>query len=114
MPPTAMIVDDHPSFRRLAGRMLVAAGYTVIGEAGDAEQAVIAARRLRPDFVLLDVMLPDGSGIDVADELASGGGMVLLTSSKTAEDLGESVQQRTFVTKSELSVERLAGLIRRH
>lgn len=108
-----MIVDDHPSFRRLAGRMLAAAGYTVVAEAVDAEHAVTAARRLRPDFVLLDVMLPDGSGIDVADELASGGGMVLLTSSKTAEDLGESVEQRTFVTKSELSVERLAGLIRR-
>ena len=112
--PTAMIVDDHPSFRRLAGRMLVAAGYTVIGEAVDTEQALVAARRLRPDFVLLDVMLPDGSGIDVADELASDGGIVLLTSSKTAEDLGESLEHRTFVTKSELSVERLAGLIPRH
>ena len=109
-----MIVDDHPSFRRLAARMLVAAGYTVIGEAVDTEQAVLTARRLRPDFVLLDVMLPDGSGIAVADELASGGGIVLLTSSKTAEDLGDSLEQRTFVTKSELSVERLAGLIRRH
>lgn len=94
--------------------MLVAAGYTVIGEAVDTEQAVIAARHLRPDVVLLDVMLPDGSGIDVADELAASGGIVLLTSSKTAEDLGESLEQRTFVTKSELSVERLAALIRRH
>lgn len=106
-----MVVDDHPSFRRLAGRMLVAAGYDVVAQAADAAEAVIAARDLQPNVVLLDVMLPDASGIDIADQLAASGGIVLLTSSKTAEDLGATLERRTFVTKSELTVERLARLI---
>jgi len=52
-----MIVDDHPSFRRFAGRMLAAAGYDVIGEAPDAGTALAEASRLRPTLVLLDVLL---------------------------------------------------------
>lgn len=91
--------------------MLVAAGYDVVAEAAGAAEAVIAARDLQPNVVLLDVMLPDASGIDIADQLAASGGIVLLTSSKTAEDLGDTLKRRTFVTKSELTVERLARLI---
>ena len=71
--PTALIVDDHPTFRRMAHRLLGAAGYQVVGEAGDA-LAVAAVRRMRPQFVLLDVLLPDGDGIDVADQIGGPGG----------------------------------------
>ena len=56
--PTALIVDDHPTFRRMAHRLLGAAGYQVVGEASDAQSAVAAVRRMRPQFVLLDVLLP--------------------------------------------------------
>jgi len=106
-----MIVDDHPSFRRFAARMLAAAGYDVVGEAPDAATALVEAKRLRPALVLLDVLLPDGNGIDIADRLASEARIVLLTSSRAASDLGSRLGTRAFVSKSDLTVKRLAALI---
>ena len=80
------IVDDHPSFRRLARRLFEEAGFTVVGEAEDGQSALDSARALRPDLVLLDVMLPDISGIELAERLPPEVS-VLLVSSRSAEDL---------------------------
>jgi CheY-like chemotaxis protein len=71
MPPTVLVVDDDGDFRRLAARMLAAMGLDVVGEAGTLDSAVAAAFRLRPDCALVDVNLPDGNGIDLAERLAS-------------------------------------------
>jgi DNA-binding NarL/FixJ family response regulator len=112
MRPTALVVDDHPSFRKMARRLLAAAGYDVVGEAADAAGAVIATLEWHPAFVLLDVLLPDGSGIDVADLIdGPGAPVVLLVSSRAAADFGTALDGRRFVTKSELTVERLRGLV---
>ena len=109
--PTALVVDDHPTFRRMACLLLTAAGFCVVGEAADAAAAVAAIRRSRPAFVLLDVLLPDGTGIDVADQVAGPGApVVLLTSSRSAGELGAALSGRAFLTKSELTVERLRRL----
>lgn len=95
----------------MARRMLAAAGYQVVGEAADAAGAVVAVRRSRPAFVLLDVLLPDGNGIDVADQIIrSTGPRVLLTSSRSASELAHALSGRPFVAKSELTVERLRAL----
>jgi DNA-binding NarL/FixJ family response regulator len=111
MRPTAIVVDDHPSFRKMARRLLAAAGYDVVGEAADAAAAVTAARACHPAFVLLDILLPDGSGIEVADLIRGPGApVVLLVSSRAAADFGPALNGREFVTKSELTVERLQGL----
>ena len=90
MTPTVLIVDDHSSFRRYARLLLEEAGFDVVGEAGDGASAIESARRLRPGAVLLDVRLPDASGIDVAAALSSEPcpPVVVLTSSAGAEDLG--------------------------
>jgi CheY-like chemotaxis protein len=62
--------------------------------------------------VLLDVLLPDGSVIDVADQIAGPGApVVLLTSSRSAGELGAALSGRAFLTKSDLTVERLQGLV---
>ena len=71
MGPRVLIVDDHPSFRHFARRLLQAAGFRVVGEAGDGASALAEARRLRPELVLLDVLLPDMSGLAVAEALAA-------------------------------------------
>ena len=95
----------------MACLLLTAAGFCVVGEAADAAAAVAAIRRSRPAFVLLDVLLPDGTGIDVADQIAgSGAPVVLLTSSRSARELGPALSGRAFLTKSELTVERLRRL----
>jgi DNA-binding NarL/FixJ family response regulator len=71
MAPTVLLVDDDGDFRGLAARMLVALGLDVVGEAGTLVSAVAAASRLRPECALVDVNLPDGNGIDLAERLAS-------------------------------------------
>jgi DNA-binding NarL/FixJ family response regulator len=65
-----LIVDDHAVVR--AGlRMLLAAEEDIepVGEAGSAKDAIFQARALQPDVVLMDVVLPDGSGIDAVPQL---------------------------------------------
>jgi DNA-binding NarL/FixJ family response regulator len=111
-----LIVDDHASFRRLAARMLREAGFDVVGEAEDAGSAISEVARLRPDVVLLDVVLPDRSGIEVARELARAvtPPRVVLTSSRARSDFGSGFSWppgSQFVAKHELRAERLVTLL---
>lgn len=65
-----LIVDDHPVVR--TGLRIITEvdpAIIVAGEAASAAEAILAARRLRPDVVLLDVRLPDRSGLEVCREL---------------------------------------------
>jgi DNA-binding NarL/FixJ family response regulator len=109
-----LVVDDHPSFRRLATKLLRAAGFDVVGEAEDGASALAAARRLQPELVLLDVLLPDMSGLTVAEALAgeSPHRRVVLVSSRSASELGPALEESPaagFLTKSELTAEALAA-----
>jgi DNA-binding NarL/FixJ family response regulator len=65
-----MVVDDHPIWREAVARDLEAAGLDICGVASDVAQAVRIATATRPDVVVLDLQLPDGSGVDVARRLA--------------------------------------------
>src|SRR3954468_2078754 len=117
MSRTILIVDDHPSFRASARRLLEADGYDVVGEASDGESALEAVRELRPEIVLLDVQLPDLDGFEVAARLTNGGGgpAGVLTSSRDAsavEPYAAASGARGFVAKGELSGEALAALVR--
>ena len=116
VPTTALVVDDHPSFRRFARKLLESAGYLVVGDADDGTSAIAAVRTLRPDVVLLDVLLPDMSGFEVAKVLAAQPErpLVVLTSSRSAADLGPLVRSehsRGFISKRDLTVAALAALI---
>lgn len=117
MTTSVLIVDDHPSFRASARRMLEASGYSVVGEAADGEAAIAAAGDLGPDMVLLDVQLPDLDGFEVAARIAALAGAtapaIVLTSSRDRSDFGDAVAEspaRGFIAKSELSGETFAEL----
>jgi DNA-binding NarL/FixJ family response regulator len=113
---TVLVVDDNPGFRARARRWLEADGFTVIAEAADGASALDAVRDHRPAIVLLDVQLPDVSGLDVAEQLTSAGGgpEVVLTSTREASDFGDRLARsgaRGFVPKSELSGDAVAALL---
>ena len=112
-----LVVDDSPSFRGLAKQLLVRAGFAVVGEAADAEAALRETERLRPDVLLLDIVLPDRSGLDVAQELAllRHRPRVVLTSSRGRSDFGDSFEWPpgcSFLPKHELTVARLRDALR--
>lgn len=116
---TVLIVDDHPTFRRFARRLLEQAGFSVVGEAADCAGGIDAARELNPQAILLDVMLPDGSGLDVAATLAASfdtAASIVLTSSRSAADLGAALTETPahgFIAKSDFSGEAFANLLGR-
>jgi CheY-like chemotaxis protein len=73
-------------------------------------------RTLRPDVVLLDVLLPDTTGTELAEVLASepAAPLVVLTSSRNAEDLEPSLTRssaRGFIAKRDLTVASFAALV---
>jgi DNA-binding NarL/FixJ family response regulator len=60
-----MVVDDHPMWREGVARDLTEAGYQVVATSGEGRQAVRVAPAARPDVVVLDLQLPDVSGVEV-------------------------------------------------
>jgi DNA-binding NarL/FixJ family response regulator len=114
---TVLIVDDHAPFRALARALLEGEGFSVVGEADDAVSAVVAASKLCPDVVLLDVFLPDGRGWDIVQEVrdAGGGSAVVLTSSRDVSSFGRRLKAsgaKGFLAKDELSGPALEALMR--
>jgi len=81
-PATVLICDDEPSLRELIRVSLV--GPYRFAEADDGEQSLEIARRLRPEVVILDMMMPRLSGLEVLaelrrDEALSGTAVIVLT-----------------------------------
>ena len=116
MARTVLVVDDHAGFRAQARILLAAAGFDVVGEAGDATEALSAARTLHPQVVLLDIQLPDGNGFDVARALLDDGDppAVILVSSRDRSDYGTRVTRsgaRGFISKADLSAQAVAALL---
>jgi len=113
---SVLVVDDHPSFRRFARRLLEESGYAVVDEAGDGASALAAVRDLSPDVVLLDVLLPDTTGFELAQTWSADpdGPIVVLTSSRSAADLAGSLSRsgaRGFIPKRDLTAPAFTALL---
>ena len=71
-PLTLLVVDDHEVVRQgLVALLERRTGFQVVAEAGTVAEALEQARRFRPDLVVMDVRLPDGSGIEACREIRS-------------------------------------------
>jgi two-component system response regulator DevR len=68
---TVFLVDDHEVVRQGLRSLLEADGLEVVGEAATAAQAVARIAATRPQVAVLDVQLPDGTGVDVCREIRS-------------------------------------------
>jgi DNA-binding NarL/FixJ family response regulator len=117
MRSSVLIVDDHEGFRARARTLLEAAGYDVVGEAGDGESALRAIRELAPNVVLLDVQLPDINGFEVSRRIHDQPypPAIVLISSRDASDYGTRIRRsgaRGFISKAELSAGTLDAALR--
>jgi two-component system, chemotaxis family, chemotaxis protein CheY len=64
-----LIVDDNEMTRALLRTILSADGYTIVGEASSSKNGLEQALRLKPNVVCLDILMPDGSGVDLLKEI---------------------------------------------
>jgi DNA-binding NarL/FixJ family response regulator len=113
MRPRVLVVDDEAAFRAVARDLLEHGGFDVVGEAADARAALHSERELRPDVVLLDVRLPDGTGLDVAQAMSGHEAppSVVLTSTADYRYLAQNCGARGFLLKSELSADALRDVL---
>jgi DNA-binding NarL/FixJ family response regulator len=115
-----LLVDDHPVVRRgLRGYLELEPDFTVVGEAGDGEEALRAIEETRPDVVLLDLKMPglDGQGVlerlGSASETADAPRVLVLTSATDAERVPNAITAGAagFVYK-DIDPDALASAIR--
>jgi DNA-binding NarL/FixJ family response regulator len=115
-PVRVLIVDDQPPFRLAAAAVLDSmAGFTVAGTAETGEQAVALAADLRPQLVLMDVVLPQMSGLEATRLLRqlAPAPVVVLVSTYDASEFGEDVERsgaNAYLTKSAFGPEPLEAI----
>ena len=111
-----VIVDDHAMFR--AGvRAEIEGRVSIVGEAGNVEDAVAVINETNPDVVLLDVHMPGGGGVEVIRKSQAGPHFLALSVSDAADDVIAIIRAgaRGYVTKNIESdalcdaIERVAG-----
>jgi len=69
-PKTILIIEDHPLFREGLKAIIARSDrFQVVAEAGTARSGMLKAAQLRPDIVIVDISLPDRSGVQVAREI---------------------------------------------
>jgi len=66
-----MVVDDALFMRNMLKDIFVKAGYQVVGEAANGEEAVARYAELKPDLVTMDIVMPMKSGIEALQEIRS-------------------------------------------
>jgi DNA-binding NarL/FixJ family response regulator len=113
-----LIVDDNASFLGAAQVLLEREGLSVVGVASTTADAVRLAADLRPDVVLVDIMLGRESGFALARRLVEDGGggesAVILISTHAQADFAELIAESPaagFLPKSELSADAISRIL---
>ena len=110
-----MVVDDHPMWRDAVARDLAEAGYDVVATASDGAQALRVAGAARPDVVVLDLQLPDMSGVEVTAGLHAihpAAHVLVLSASGEQQDVLDAVKAGAtgYLVKSAGRAEFLAAV----
>jgi DNA-binding NarL/FixJ family response regulator len=112
-----MVVDDHPIWRDAVARDLTEAGYAVVATAADGAQALRVAGAARPDVVVLDLRLPDMSGVELTRGLQAANPafrVLVLSASGEQQDVLDAVKARAvgYLLKSATGPELLDAVRR--
>jgi CheY-like chemotaxis protein len=113
-----VVVDDSRSFADIARVLLERQGRRVLGVAGSSAEAVELVAELRPDVVLVDLMLGDESGLDLAQALAGDNScevpVIIIISAYPPVDVAELIAASPaagFLPKSELSSDAIHQIV---
>src|SRR6188508_2500695 len=113
-PPRALVVDDAAENRMLVSALLIQQGYQV-DQAADGEAAVVAAEKISPDLIVLDIGLPDIDGVEVCRRVRSfsDAHVLMLTAQDTELDkvVGFEAGADDYVTKP-FSIAELMGRVK--
>jgi DNA-binding NarL/FixJ family response regulator len=85
-----VLADDHPIWRS-GVRSDLGSNFHVVGEAGEADEAIEVIRSTKPDLVVCDLHMPNGGGIKVAKTCGEDTRIVMLTVSEAERDLLDAV-----------------------
>jgi DNA-binding response OmpR family regulator len=114
MPPLILVVDDEPKVARLARDYLEKNGFRVV-TAADGPTALAAARRDKPDLVVLDLMLPGLDGREVCRRLRRESGVPIIMLTALSEEIdqvtGLEIGADDYITKP-FSVRALVARVR--
>ena len=118
MAKTILVGDDDPAIRDLVKRVLQGAGYDVI-LAKNGDDAMVAASEQDPDLIILDILMPGLSGLEVLDRLKKQSAtqdipVVLLTGVSDRKTIlkGLDLQAIDYITKP-FSVEELIATVQK-
>jgi CheY-like chemotaxis protein len=105
-PLRILIVDDSETTRRVVGTILRSRHWTICGEAEDGRSGLEKFQKLKPDVVLLDLSMPDMTGIEAAQQMSSADPAVplILFTILEIEGIGNAARKagiRAIVSKSE-------------
>ena len=90
-----LVVDDHPIMRFGIASIVSNGGMTVLGQAGTGEEAIRMHRQLRPDVTLMDLRLPDMSGVEAIRQIrafSQNAKFVVLTTYEGDEDIHQALE----------------------
>jgi DNA-binding NarL/FixJ family response regulator len=112
-----LIADDHRLFAEALEAILGGdERISVLGHAGDGEEAVRLAQELSPDVILMDISMPGMDGIEAAEAIrkTDGGARILmLTGSNSRSDVDRSRQAGAagYVTKDRIAAELIDAIV---
>jgi DNA-binding NarL/FixJ family response regulator len=112
-----LVVDDHPVWRDGVRSDLEAAGHSVVGEASDGREAIAMARACMPEVILMDLQLPQVSGVDATRRIIDESPHVkvlVLSASAEERDVFEAVKAGAagYLLKSSTSDELVSAVAR--
>lgn len=102
--PTVLLCDDSRALRMLAARQLSDSGFEVVGEAGNGHEAVDRYQALKPDLVLMDLVMPECDGKQALGRILSldpAARVVILSSLGAQADIEECLKlgARSYLQK---------------
>lgn len=117
VPTTVMVVDDHPMWRDGVSRDLIAAGFEVVATADSVAAATARAAATRPAVVLMDMHLPDGTGVEATSAVRAASpetNVLVLSASSERDDVLEAVKAGAsgYLVKSASAAELIDAVMR--